>query len=120
MDSWDVAFVTIDDLEPLRELLFRARYVQATASGLLVGTEQEYQLLRNTDWPPNSESARRLRFLCWVRGLLREFVNRQVVASQVLALGARLDITTFPGDSDSSGSDEEGPASSVSALPAAA
>jgi hypothetical protein len=120
MDSWDVAFVTIDDLEPLRELLVRARYVQATASGLLVGTEQEYQLLRNTDLSSVGESLRRFRFLCWVRGLLREFVNKQVVASQFLALGARLDLIPFPEDSDSSGSDDEGPASSVSALPSAA
>ena len=119
MDSWDVAFVTIDDLEPLRELLVRARYAQSTASGLLEGTEQEYQLLRCTDWPSVGESARRFRYLCWVRGLLREFVNRQVVASQVLALGARLDIT-FTGDSGSSSSDEEVTASSVSELPAAA
>ena len=119
MDSWDIALVTIDELEPLRELLALARYAQSAASSLLEGTEQEYQLLRCTDWPSVGESARRFRYLCWVRELLREFITRQVVANQGLALGARLD-NIFTGDSDSSSSGEEVTASSVSELPAAA
>ena len=119
MNNGDSVLVTHDEIEPIRELLGIARYARSVASDLLAGTEQEYQTLRCTYLPSTGDKARRFRYLCWVRELLRAFITQQVVANQDLALGARID-SFFARESNSSIAGDEGTGSAISDLPAAA
>lgn len=84
MASWNIALVSSDEIEPVRTILLLGREAQALASRLISESEQEYQDLRNTDWPAASESARRFRYLRWLRVAVRDFITQQALVSQNL------------------------------------
>ena len=65
MASGDLALITREEIEPIRDILSFVRDAQSLASRLLADSEQEYQTLRNTEWPEAGESARRFYYLRW-------------------------------------------------------
>ena len=84
MASGDIALITSEEIEPIRDILSFVRDAQSLASSLLADSEQEYLTLRDTEWPVAGESARRFRYLRWQRVALRDFINQQALVTQNL------------------------------------
>ena len=84
MASGDIALITSEEIEPVRDILSLVRDAQSLASSLLSDSEQEYQTLRDTEWPVAGESARQFRYLRWQRVALRDFINQQALVTQDL------------------------------------
>ena len=84
MTSWDIALVTSEEIEPVRDILSLIREAQSLASRLISDSEQEYQTLRSTEWPEAGESAGRFRYLRWLRVAVRDFITQQALVTQNL------------------------------------
>ena len=93
MASTNLDLVTSDEIQPIEDILSLVREAQSIASRLISESEQEYQSLRCSDWPAVSESARRFRYLCWLRVHVRDYITQQALVT--IALRDTTD-TLFP------------------------
>ena len=84
MASWSIALISSDEIEPVREILSLVREAQSLASRLISESEQEYQNLRNSERPEDSDSARRFYWLRWQRDALRNFADQQAQVTENL------------------------------------
>jgi hypothetical protein len=84
MASRNLDLITSDEIEPVANILSLVRGAQSIASRLISESEQEYQDLRNSDWPAVSESARRFRYLCWLRVHVRAYITQQALVTETL------------------------------------
>ena len=60
------------------------RDARSRAVRILAESEQEYQELRNSEWPEDSDSARRFYWLRWQRDALQNFANQQAEVTENL------------------------------------
>ena len=84
MASTNLDLITSDEIEPVADILSLVREAQSIASRLISESEQEYQSLRSSDWPAVSESARRFRYLCWLRVHVRAYITQQALVTETL------------------------------------
>ena len=73
-----------DELEPVQEILSLVRVARSLAVRILADFEEEYQDLRNTYWPEDSDAARRFYWLRWQRDALQNFANQQAEVTEDL------------------------------------
>ena len=82
--GWNTAVISGDELEPVQEILSLVRVARSLAVRILADFEEEYQDLRNTDWPEDSDAARRFYWLRWQRDALQNFANQQAEVTEDL------------------------------------